>query len=89
MDQLHNEQMKKLSTNMENLTSSITSGFALLQNLLYEPPQHVYPQTGYGSFNPTWQDGMPYQFPDYYHGPSALSPAVGGAYSQLQDPSET
>ena len=32
MDQLHNEDMTKLNTNMENLTNSITSGFALLQN---------------------------------------------------------
>ena len=66
MDQLHNEQMKKLSTNMESLTSSITSGFALLQNLLYVPQQHVYPRTGYGNFNPAWQDGMLYQFPDSF-----------------------
>ena len=61
---------------MENLTSSIISGFALLQNLLYVPQQHIYPQTGYGNFNPTQQDGMPY----YHHRPSVLSPAVGGAY---------
>ena len=53
MDQLHNEHMIKLTTNMENLTNSITSGFALLQNLMYTPPQqHVYQQTaGYGNFS--------------------------------------
>ena len=69
MDQLHNKHMKKLPTNMENLTSSITSGFALLQNLLYVPLQLVYQQTGHRNFNPPWQDGMPYRFSDYQHGP--------------------
>lgn len=66
MDRLHNEHMAKLSANMENLTNSITSGFALLQNLVYMPPQHVYQQTGYANFNPARQGGhgMPYHFPD-------------------------
>lgn len=73
MDWLHNEHMTKLSANMENLTNSIISGFALLQNLVYMPPQHVYQQTGYANFNPTQQGGhgMPYHFPDYHHGRSA------------------
>ena len=89
MDQLHNEHMTKLTTNMENLTNSITSGFALLQNLMYAPlQQHVYQQTGYGNFNPTWQDshGVSYHFSDYHNGHSARSSVVGGAYSQLTDP---
>ena len=81
MDGLHNEHMKKLSTNMEQLTSSIASGFSLLQGLLYTPPQHIYQQTGYVNFNPPRQGGMPYNpgyFPDYHHGPSAQS--IGGAF---------
>ena len=88
MDRLHNEHMKKLSTNMEQLTSSIASGFSLFQGLLYTPPQHIYQQTGYANFNPPWQGYNPGHFPDYHHGPSAQS--IGGAYShsQLQDPPE-
>lgn len=41
----HNEHMKKLSNNMEKLTSSIADGFSLLRSLL-APPQPMYPPYG-------------------------------------------
>ena len=88
MDRLHNEHMKKLSANMEKLTSSITTGFSLLQGLLYTPPQHMCQQTGYTNFNPTQQGGMPYSsghFSDY-HAPQP--PTVRSPYNPLQDQPE-
>ena len=41
MDRLYNGHMKKLSANMEKLTSLITTGFSLLQGLLYTTTAHV------------------------------------------------
>ena len=87
MDKLHNEHMQKLSNNMEKLTSLITTGFSLLQGLLYPPPvQPMYQQTGY-SFNPSQQGRMPYgpgHISDYHNDRSQVA-AMRSPYSELSD----
>ena len=47
MDQVHSRHMDRLSNNMEQLTNSITTGFSLLQDLLYS--QQQYQQPNYSS----------------------------------------
>jgi len=43
VDKDYNENMTKLSSNMEKLTNSIADGFSLLRNLLTPQPQPMYP----------------------------------------------
>ena len=80
MDTLHNEHMQKLSSNMEKLTNSISSGFSLLQGLLYPPPvQPMYQPTGY-PFNQSQQGGIPFG-PDYNHDCSSQGSAMRNPYT--------
>ena len=50
VDREYNENMKKISNNMEKLNSSIADGFSLLRNLLTPgPPQPMYSHPPYSS----------------------------------------
>lgn len=63
MDRQQGDNMKKLTSNMEQLTGSIVEGFAMLRQVMMQPPAmppQFTPQTGYqaGMYN-----RMPSQYP--------------------------
>ena len=63
MDKQQADNMKKLSSNMEQLTSSIVDGFAILRQMMMQPPAmppQFTPHIGYGA---NMYNQMPSQYP--------------------------